>query len=195
MRSDVIPLLSKAEQKIKGLPENMPYIIFASQPQRDTTLRKRTARDIFSAVKRLDNTLLIIKLHPAEKNDSNFYISIAEELGIKNYTIMYDEDLYTLIASCKALITCFSTVGTETAYFYKPLIILDHLKQDIQGYYKEGIAFQVTGSDELYNCLKRILDGSLGIDKEAYSKFIGKFAFKIDGLVSDRCLTFIKSLA
>jgi len=194
IRSDVIPLIRNAGQKIKGLPGNMPFIIFASQPQRDISLRKRTARDIFNAVKRLDNILLIIKLHPAEKNDGIFYIAIAEEAGLKNYRIMYDEDLYTLIASCEALITCFSTVGTETAYFYKPLIILDHLKQDIQGYKKEGIAFQATNSDELYHCLKGILEGSLTIDKKAYSNFICKYAYKIDGLVSERCVTFIKSL-
>ncbi len=195
IRTDVIPLLEKGRQGIKGIPDNMPIVIFASQPQRDASLRIRTARDVFNAVKRLNNMMLIVKLHPAEKNDSRFYESVADEYGLENYKIIYDEDLYTLISSCEALITCFSTVGTETAYFYKPLIILDHLRQDIQGYKKEGIAFQAAGPVELYQYLKGILDGSLQIDRKAYGRFISKYAYKIDGQVSERCVTFLKSLA
>jgi CDP-glycerol glycerophosphotransferase (TagB/SpsB family) len=194
IRTDVIPLLEKGGPRIKGLPDDLPIVIFASQPQRDASLRIRTAMDVFNAAKKLHNIMLIVKLHPAEKNDSRFYESVADESGLKNYKIIYNEDLYTLISSCKALITCFSTVGTETAYFYKPLIILDHLKQDIQGYKKEGIAFQATGPEELYHYLKGILDGSLVIDRKAYSRFISKYAYKIDGLVSERCVAFIKSL-
>jgi CDP-glycerol glycerophosphotransferase (TagB/SpsB family) len=194
IRTDIIPHIERSGQAIKGLPYNMPIVIFASQPQRDASLRIRTARDVFNAAKRLNDMMLIVKLHPAEKNDSRFYKSVADEYGLENYKIIYDEDLYTLISSCEALITCFSTVGTETAYFYKPLIILDHLRQDIQGYKKEGIAFQATGPEELYQYLKGILDGSLQIDRKAYDRFIGKYAYKIDGQVSERCVTFLKSL-
>jgi hypothetical protein len=193
-RTDVIQLLEKGRPRIKGLSGKIPIIIFASQPQRDASLRIRTARDVFNAAKKLHNIMLIVKLHPAEKNDNRFYESLADESGLKNYKIIYDEDLYTLISSCAALITSFSTVGTETAYFYKPLIILDHLRQDIQGYKKEGIAFQATGPEELYQYLKGILDGSLQIDRKAYSRFICKYAYKIDGLVSERCVAFLKSL-
>jgi CDP-glycerol glycerophosphotransferase (TagB/SpsB family) len=195
IRTDVIPLIERSGPAIEGLPDNMPVVIFASQPQRDASLRLRTARDVFNAAKRIDNIMLVVKLHPAEKNDSRFYSSVADESGLKNYKIIYDEDLYTLISSCEALITCFSTVGTETAYFYKPLIILDHLRQDIQGYKKEGIAFQATGPEELYQYLKGILEGSLKIDRKSYDRFISKYAFKIDGLASERCVTFLKSLA
>jgi hypothetical protein len=195
IRTDIIPYIERGGQGIKGLPGNMPVVIFASQPQRDASLRIRTARDVFNAAKRIDNIMLIVKLHPAEKNDSRFYTFVADESGLNNYKIIYDEDLYTLISSCEALITCFSTVGTETAYFYKPLIILDHLRQDIQGYKKEGIAFQAAGPEELYQYLKGILDGSMKIDRKAYSRFISKYAYKIDGLVSERCAAFIKSLA
>ena len=194
IRSDVIPHLMKSERTIKPLSHDNPVIVFASQPQRDESLRRRSATDIFTAAKKLENVYLLVKLHPAEKNDKNYYTEIARETGCSNYKILLDEDLYLLIASCKALITCFSTVGTETAYFYKPLIILDHLKQDIQGYKKEGIAYQVTDSNELHNCLNGILEGKLTIDKNAYDKFIDKYAFKIDGKSSDRCLNFIKSL-
>ncbi len=194
IRSDVVPHIINKEQTIQSLSQDNPIIVFASQPQRDDSLRRRAARDVFTAAKKLENVTLIVKLHPAEKNDKNYYTEIASEAGCSNYKILLDEDLYLLIASCKALVTCFSTVGTETAYFYKPLIILDHLKLDIQGYKKEGIAYQVTNSNELYSFLKDILEGKFSINKNAYDKLISKYAYKIDGKSSDRCLNFIKSL-
>lgn len=194
IRSDIIPYLERKENIPGGTLPDKPVIVFASQPQRDQSLRRLAAVDIFTAAKKLKDICLIVKLHPAEKNDKEYYNSLARETGCDNYKILYEEDLYKLIASCSALITCFSTVGTETAYFYKPLIILDHLKQDIQGYKKEGIAFQVTGPEELFNCIKGILDGKLTINKHAYDMFIGKYAYKIDGRSSERCLDFIKSL-
>ena len=92
------------------------------------------------------------------------------------------------------LITYFSTVGTEAVYFYKPLIILDHLKQDIQNYHKENVAFQATNSNELKNYINKILSDDLKINVKAYQNFINKYAYKIDGKVSERCLNFIKNL-
>jgi hypothetical protein len=86
------------------------------------------------------------------------------------------------------LITCFSTVGTETIYFYKPLIILDHLKQDILGYIAEGVAFQATDSDSLAAILSGIFRGALRVDRVKYDSFIQKYAYRIDGKVAQRCI-------
>ena len=120
-------------------------------------------------------------------------IDALEGLG-KNYEIIYYIDLYFLISTCNILITSFSTVGTETIYFSKPLIILDPLKQDIQNYHKEGIAFQATNSKELKNFIKNILCDDLRISNKLYKAYIEKYVFKIDEKVSERCFTFIKHL-
>ena len=186
IRTDIIPVLMKAENRKKANPTEI--ILFASQPQRDPELRYQAAYDVFKASGKLPNTQLIVKLHPRESADSGYYSAIATEAGCKNYTIDNTSDLYQLIVSCDVLITCFSTVGTETIYFYKPLIILDHLKQDIQGYAAEGVAFQATNAETLAGILSGIFRGTLRVDRAKYDSFIQKYAFRIDGKVAERCI-------
>jgi CDP-glycerol glycerophosphotransferase (TagB/SpsB family) len=186
IRTDIIPVLLKAQNQKQANPTEV--ILFASQPQRDPELRYQAAFDVFKAASKLPNTRLLVKLHPREFADSGYYSAIATEAGCKNYTIDKTSDLYHLIASCDVLITCFSTVGTETVYFYKPLIILDHLKQDIQGYAAEGVAFQATDADSLASILSGIFRGALRVDRTKYDSFIMKYAYKIDGMVALRCI-------
>lgn len=191
IRTDIIPVLKQAENQKKANPTEI--ILFASQPQRDPELRYQAAFDVFKAAQKLPNTKLIVKLHPRESADSGYYSAIAKEAGCKNYTIDRSSDLYQLIASCDVLITCFSTVGTETVYFYKPLIILDHLKQDIQGYAAEGVAFQATDATSLATTLSLIFRGTLRVDRMKYNAFILKYALQIDGKVAQRTIEAITS--
>ena len=102
--------------------------------------------------------------------------------------------IYILISLSDIIITCFSTVGTETVYFNKPLIILDHLKQDIQGYYREGIAFQASNKSELKDFLNKLFAGKIKFNKIAYKSYIKKYAYQIDGKVADRVIDFITNL-
>ena len=198
IRTDVIPKLKATgigkEEIFPELTNDDKLIVFASQPQRDPQLRRRAAEDVMKAVKATPDGFLLIKLHPNEKNDSNYYANIAKEIGLERIMITLSVDLYLLISVCDILITCFSTVGTETIYFGKPLIILDHLKQDIQNYHKEGVALQAYNEKELEDHIASILNGNTGIDKEACERFISKYAFAIDGKASERTLEFIRGL-
>ena len=189
IRTDVIPKLLENE-KLKPA-KSMNTIVFASQPQRDPELRYQAAFDVFKAACELPKVQLIVKLHPREYADESYYANIAKEAGCTNFTIDTSSDLYELIARCQVLITCFSTVGTETVYFHKPLIILDHLKQDIMGYLAEGVAFQATDSDSLLQILSGIFAGTLNIDRGKYDSFIRKYACQIDGKVAERCIEVI----
>lgn len=191
IRTDIIPVLAKAESQKQVNPTER--IVFASQPQRDPELRFQAAYDVFKAAQNLRNTLLIVKLHPREFGDTAYYADIAAKAGCKNYTIDKTSDLYQLIASCDVLITCFSTVGTETVYFHKPLVILDHLSQDIMSYTAEGVAFQATDADSLTKILSGIFKGTLRIDRNKYATFIEKYAYRIDGKVAERCIKAITS--
>lgn len=193
IRTDIIPVLTKAESQKEINPAER--IVFASQPQRDPELRYQAAYDVFYAARSLPNTQLIVKLHPREFGDTAYYTDIAAKAGCKNYTIDKTSDLYQLIASCDVLITCFSTVGTETVYFHKPLVILDHLSQDIMGYAAEGVAFQATNVESLTKILSGIFKGTLRIDRTKYDTFIQKYAYKIDGKVAERCIKAIVAQA
>jgi hypothetical protein len=191
IRTDIIPVLAKAESQKQVNPTER--IVFASQPQRDPVLRFQAAYDVFKAAQNLRNTHLIVKLHPREFGDAAYYEDIAAKAGCKNYIIDKTSDLYQLIASCDVLITCFSTVGTETVYFHKPLVILDHLSQDIMSYAAEGVAFQATDADSLTKILSGIFKGTLRIDRNKYATFIEKYAYRIDGKVAERCIKAITS--
>jgi hypothetical protein len=191
IRTDIIPVLLTAEKQKMANSSNL--IVFASQPQRDPELRYQAAYDVFKAAKRLPKSNLIVKLHPREFLDADYYEAIAREARCTNYVLDTTSDLYQLIASCDVLITCFSTVGTETVYFHKPLIILDHLNQDIMGYAAEGVAFHATDSISLTNILSGIFRGTLKIDREKYDAFIQKYAYRIDGKVAERCIEAITS--
>jgi CDP-glycerol glycerophosphotransferase (TagB/SpsB family) len=191
IRTDIIPVLLKAEKQKKAKPTDL--IVFASQPQRDPELRYQAAFDVLKAASKLPKSKLIVKLHPREFADSGYYSSIAKEAGCTNYVLDTTSDLYQLIASCDVLITCFSTVGTETVYFHKPLVILDHLKQDIMGYAAEGVAFHATDAESLTKILSGITKGTLKIDREKYDAYIQKYAYRIDGKVAERCIQAITS--
>lgn len=196
LRTDIIPVLLRQGNTQKlSIPTGKKTVMFASQPQRDPRLRRQAALDMFSAVKDMEEIHLVVKLHPAEKNDIGYYRSIAAEAGCSNYTILLYFDLYLLISRSDIVVTCFSTVGAETTYFRKPLIILDHLKQDIQGYHREGIAFQASAAGELRSMIRDILDGKLQTDAKAYERYIEKFAFRIDGKVAERIIQYIRKLS
>jgi len=197
VRTDIIPKIlnhNEVGNSFVRHTQNKKVILFASQPQRDAELRKLAAFDVFTVAKKTENSYLIFKLHPAEENDFLYYDKIAKEAGCSNYSIIYEADLYILIGSADVVITCFSTVGAETTYFSKPLIILDHLKQDIQQYHREGIAFQAVNNEELTMIIHKIFKGEYILNKDAYKKYINKFAYKIDGKASERICSFIKAI-
>jgi hypothetical protein len=196
LRTDVIPRLKNEElQDIHHELAGEKYlVVFASQPQPDAYLRRLAAYDVFSAVKDEKDILLLVKLHPAERYAFDYYKAIANEAGCLNYKLVYDIDLYRLISACQVLITCNSTVASEAIYFGKPLIILDHLHEDVLGYHAAGVAEQAFGSEDVKKMVRGFLDGKNKLDEHAYESFISHYAFRIDGQAVDRCLSFIKSL-
>ncbi len=187
LRTDIIPKLLSGQ----GEKHTVFQLVFASQPQRDPVLRRQAAFDVFTAARLSPEVELIVKLHPLEYGDVDYYQAIAGEAACTNYRIDKETDLYQLIASCDALITCFSTVGTETVYFSKPLIILDHLMQDIQGYHKEGVAFRATNAQELAKIISGLKNGQISINREACRSFIEKYSYRIDGKVAKRVENFL----
>jgi hypothetical protein len=196
VRTDIIPRLKKGEKRkhFPSMQEGDALVVYASQPTRDPQMRKRAAEDVFKAAASLPGAYLVVKLHPNEKYDSDYYHALAKQQGCTRYAIVLYVDLYLLISLCDVLITCFSTVGTETVYFHKPLIILDHLKEDLQNYYKEGVALQATDDKELLQYLKDILSRRLVPDKNACNAFIRRNAFTIDGKVGERVVDFMEGL-
>ena len=71
IRTDIIPVLLKSENLKNS--ESSKTIVFASQPQRDPELRFQAAFDVFKSAGKLPQSRLIVKLHPREFADSEYY--------------------------------------------------------------------------------------------------------------------------
>lgn len=195
MRTDIIPkMLDMAVDYKKSFSPDKPLAVFASQPIPDLLLRKQAAFDVFTAFRNIPEASLVVKLHPGEREATAYYSAIAEEAGCTGIAIVYEVDLYELIAACDLLITCYSTVGTEAVYFGKPLIILDHRNEDLLGYKAEGVAWQATDAASLEMYARGVVSGHLKPDADAYSRFIEKYTAAIDGHATERVLAFIRSL-
>lgn len=188
IRTDIIPFLLKRNNNVQKF-----NVVYASQPQRDSVLREKTAIDVMNAVQKISDCHLKIKLHPNERFDIPYYQKLAEKTGLKNVEILNDSELYLTLSESDVVITSFSTVGTEVVYFNKPLIIYDPLKQDLQNYVREGVGMQAVNSEDIECCLKGIKKGLKVVNYDFYHEFVKNNAYKIDGKVAERCLKFYAS--
>jgi len=194
IRTDIIPKLLADSAKLKAeLLAEKPVAVFASQPIPDPVIRHKAALDVFTAFSHLPGYELVVKLHPAEKDALDYYNNIAREAGCTGFRLLYNVDLYTLLAASDLVITCYSTVGTEAVYFGKPLIILDHLKEDLLGYHSAGVAWQALNAADLEKLANGILKKEISPDMEAYQRFIDQYSFRIDGKATERTLSAIRA--
>ncbi|MEZ5083101.1 MAG: UDP-N-acetylglucosamine 2-epimerase [Bacteroidales bacterium] len=194
IRTDIIPRLLQMQTSIKSASlENKKVAVYASQPQHDPIARRNDAFEVFKAVKNIENCQLVLKPHPAEMNDFDYYHQIAKEAGYNELIINGHTDLYMIISQSDIILTSFSTVGLESVFFRKPLIIVDPLKQDIQGYFRDGIAFQASNSEEINYYVQKLISGELTINDKAYDNYTTDQVFKIDGKVSKRIINNIRN--
>lgn len=168
----------------KSISKSRKVILFATQPQRDPFLRKKQIKDVMLCVKGLsDDYQLVIRPHPNEISD-DFFIDISNSLNFSDYIIDRVSDLHSNFDSCYLMITSFSTVGTEFIPYYKPMIILDYLDQDLIGYIKKGVGIQVKNREDLMT----VFSNSISIDNQAYDSFIEDFFFKLDNKSEERII-------
>lgn len=189
LRTDIIPQLQRERSEEKRV------VVYASQPQRNPQLRRRAAADVFDVVGSRRDIKLILRPHPAEYNDQEYFYNIAKDFPDCDFDIDIKTDLYKLINDADALITCFSTVGTETVYFNTPLIILDYLRLDSLGYVKSGVGMLAFDKESLEECINEFKENGYTPDKEAYAEFIKQRVYRIDGHCGSRILSGITELS
>jgi len=147
---------------------------------------------VFSAIKDLKGTTLIIKQHPAE--------SEAYTIAIKNYISKYtidavvapkDTDTYEMISVCDLLITRDSTTAIEAIALDKPVIILNMSGEpDKVEYVDEGVALGVYNGDNLKNAIDKLLlnDAELAVNRKMY---VENYLHKVDGKATERVMDLI----
>lgn len=172
------------------IDQSKKVVVFASQPILDETLRKKLLCDVLEAFSMLDSSYsLVIRPHPREIDDT-YFKNIASEVGFDNFLIDRESDLISHFEVSDTLITAFSTVGTEYIPFYKPLFVLDYLKQDSMQWIAEGVGTPIYDKTELEHGLKNYQN--IPINKAQYDVFVKKYFYKLDGRAHERVLEVLK---
>ncbi|OIO62560.1 hypothetical protein AUJ69_02770 [Candidatus Woesearchaeota archaeon CG1_02_47_18] len=173
----------------EGLPENARIILYASIPDAIITREQRSlgAEAILSAVSRLRNVFLIVKMHPAEA-DATLYRELASRFRVNNLKMVpASSDLYEQLDASELLVTTNSTVSLEAVLFSKPVVLLNMVCDfDSMDLARNGLAAVVTRVDKTYDVIKAYLDGSVSIDPKKRERFIRKYYHQIDGRASER---------
>ena len=189
IRTDAI---SELKSRFQREANKRPYtVLFASQPFFDQALRKKMYVDFNKAAQHLPEVRFIHKPHPGE-TDWSFFNNIDEELGYK--VNRSDQDLYVLLAQANAVVTGFSTVGIEAAYFECDLIVMDYQNEDLAGYVNDKVALQGTDHLKLIDFVMQLSSGDILLDSELRLEYIKRRVHAIDGNTSERVKTVIESL-
>tara|TARA_R110002072_G_scaffold302577_2_gene486413 strand:+ start:24270 stop:25976 length:1707 start_codon:yes stop_codon:yes gene_type:complete len=181
-----------------SLPANSKFdeieneiILYATQPQPDQTLRVQQLKDVLLAAKEFRNQYsLVIRPHPGEKDD-NYFLNIAKEVKCENFLIDRVTALELQMEKCELLITSYSTVGSEFIPFFKPLIVLDYLAEDMAGWIREGVGIPIANKNELVEILKK---EERPINNTMYEVFIKNYFYRIDGDAAIRAQEVIEKL-
>jgi len=198
IRTDVIPEINPDPERLadeinsKGL--NKKIALFATQPVKDLSFKRYYTEICLSAFMSDVQAFLIIKLHPRE-NDFSFYNRIAADLGVRDYVLVKEVDIYFLLRNCDVVVTQYSTVGMEAVYFEKPLITIDPMEADLGNYQRDGVAKTVRNKEEMDYFVQLLVKEKLNIDRGAYQKYITRNVYKIDGNSSLRCARELKSIS
>ena len=139
----------------------------------------------------LPNYLLIIRPHPNES--LSYFYDYFKQHNINTSSIILEKEveleLHFLVSNI--LITSFSTVGIEFSKYYKPIVILDYLKEDLLDYISSGIGIAVTNKQELQELFNN--KSRLAINNQNFTKFLAKYYFQPKKTVSEGILSVIKS--
>jgi len=155
---------------------------------------KRYFKEVFSTIKSLDNTVLIIKQHPDEGDEYTILIQqyIAEyQLGNRVIVPNKRTDSTELVYISDVIINKNSTTGQEAVVFHKPQIILDFTNNpDLGEYVKEGVADASFEEGKLKQVLIKIFKN--GFHKEENQEiYIQKHMNKLDGYATKRVVDVI----
>ncbi|MBI2966368.1 MAG: hypothetical protein HYY40_00960 [Bacteroidetes bacterium] len=196
IRTDCIPLLTGLSKRdiLPWFSGKRHLVLYATQHflAGEEPLQEKITGDFFRLVSRMPDVEFVIKPHPFE-SDLKIYDSWAKDLGLANFHIV-NEDVYKLIAVSDAVLVYSSTVGTETVYFRKPLVVLDYFNNDFMHYADQKVALRASGYDELSETVRGILNGTVKLNTEDQNKFIEENVYRIDGNTSNRYLEFIMGL-
>jgi len=175
-------------------------IVFASQPC-DKKLykieeKRRILVSLRMAMANFPDKTLVVKLHPYESYEE-LPDSILEKDCDKNIVVMKDINIFDLIYICDLLITKWSTCALEAILLDKLVMTINlGLAPDPFPYADNNVALGVYREEDILPSLRRILYDKNTKEKlkENHSKFIEKYAYRLDGNATDRIVSLMQEM-
>jgi len=177
------------DRRIVGLPDDVNILLVAAH-----LLVAGTRESIAALARQLrmqqDQFKLVIRPHPDD--DPMEYERILQKEGYSGALIRKDVPLYSLLNLASVVFTDSSTAGSEAVLFGKPLICINLTSHPYAVRYDlEGVASLVEKEEDIIPAIESALRTDLKHDKR--SKFIERFAYRIDGRSSERFVHLIRS--
>ena len=183
-----------------GIDLKKGLIVFASQPHNKNLYKIEEKRRILMGLKMamasFPDSMLVVKLHPYERYEE-LGNSILEKDCDKNMVVVKDINIFDLIYICDLLITKSSTCALEAILLDKLVMTINlGAAPDPFPYADHNVALGVYREEDIMPSLRRILyDGNTKEKlRENRSKFIEKFAYRLDGNATDRILSLMQEM-
>lgn len=165
----------------------------------DISKKMEEIEKVLTAIKKLDNSFLIIKMHPTENFDKQTYKNICERLGYNRYKITRDEyDLGDILISSDVVVTKHSSAGFNALISECDLICVDFCEAAFSKdnfFVESGVAGVAKNEEELYKLLIKSLESSDGlVSQKKINEFLQYHYFKSDGKSSQRIKNEIYSM-
>ena len=115
--------------------------------------------ELFKTIKEFKDLFLLIKIHPSGSLNDEMTNKIARSLNFNDYAITKDMDLYNLLNASYAVITRVSTMGLESMFLRRPLIVMDAYfnTNDLTGYTEFDAALHAKNPGDLKILLNKLL--------------------------------------
>ncbi len=154
-RFDQLPLPVVAPHTIHGrLQVSSKYVLLVDQqcPKRQPVFKM-----IWEAIRDEPDFVLVVKIHPHHEKIINEYRRWSENDPRIRYVPPLEVPLYELLQEAFTVVTYFSTVGIEAAYYRKPVITpVFSGSRPSYVFYERGGSIPVSDSKEMKDILKRL---------------------------------------
>lgn len=184
-------------EHIKFLHKNNKKLIIYMPTYRDTgkDISGWLKSDHLRNLLKQNNSVMICKLHPLDKNSLNF------DLGDEFYKMTNDSDVYAILKYTNALITDYSSINFDYTLLDKPIIYyvpdLEEYQETCRGFYTPYEEFAVGDvCENEKELLKAINDVTSNIDNNKEKrKILRNKMFKYqDGKNCKRIIEFLRGL-
>ncbi len=173
-------------------------VLYASQNFPEEK-KRRVFLSILRSVLELDDVELVVKLHPAPRDQAAFYEEIMAQEGLApaSVHILKKADLYTLLRISDVLVTVHSTVHVEAALLDRDILIVNLDGDAPLPIVNYEAALTALSAEEVAEALRRILFDPATRQRLADKRriFVEKYALANDGQSARRVVNLIADLA